>query len=95
MKKSILQAVFEGDILPWELKYKRGTPENMELFHLLEAERAYFESSMTPEDKSRFDAYHSLYLSCIAEENDHGQYQSFLLGMCMGMDLMMEKNVMV
>ncbi len=92
MKKSILHSVFEGDILPWEMKYQRKNPTDMETLEKLEAEYTYFEKSMTTEDRNRFDEYHSLFLTSIIQEKEHEEYQSFLLGLWMGMDLVMEKE---
>lgn len=95
MKKSILQMVFEGDILPWEMKYNRNQSIDSEISQKLETEYAYFQRKMTAEDRHRFEEYHSLYLTSIILEKEHEEYQSFLLGIWMGMDLMTEKGHMM
>lgn len=91
MKKTILNAIFNGDLLPWEEKPIKST-KYVELQRKINLEREHFEEEMSPHEKGRFDQYHCL----IQEKENMGieatEYDLFMLGIATGIEIMQHKQ---
>ncbi len=91
MSKSILEAIFKGDLITWEQK-ALTTEKVQQLRGKMQREREYFLENMTLHQQRSFDDYHCLVSDSIYEEIGNQEYRSFVLGILVGMDIMEQKQ---
>lgn len=91
MSNTVTNAIFRGDLLPWETKAIK-TPKHAELLRKIDLERVHFEEEMTPHEKGRFDQYNCLINERANEEINAVEYELFMLGIIVGMEIMEHKQ---
>ena len=91
MSTSILNAIFKGDLLPWEAK-KIETQKFEELKRKIELERDHFEEEMSPHEKARFDQYNCLLSERANVEIGTSEFDLFILGITVGIEIMEHKQ---
>lgn len=91
MVSSILNAIFKGDILPWEIKAVK-TAKFQDLERKIDLEREHFEEEMSPHEKGRFDQYNCLISKRANEEISAYEYDLFMLGIIVGMEITEHKQ---
>ncbi|MCL2343404.1 MAG: hypothetical protein FWC62_05865 [Firmicutes bacterium] len=87
MAYSILEALFNGKIIPWE---RRGiqTPEYKELRKKIETGRQYFTEKMSSDDYLRFQELEALYSDADSEEEINVYAHGFTLGVLLMVEAM-------
>ena len=91
MSESILNLIFKGNLLPWEGKVI-STPKMKVLNKKIEEEREHFEDQMTTHEKNRFDGYNCLLTNRNNEENSSEQFDNFMLGIMIGIEIIEHKQ---
>lgn len=91
MLSTVINAIFKGEVLPWEPKSIK-TPRHAELLRKIEQERNHFEEEMSPHEKGRFDQYNCLISERATEEIGTAEYDLFMLGIIVGMEIMEHKQ---
>lgn len=91
MSNTILNAIFNGDLLPWVGKPIK-TAKYADVQRKISLERDHFEEDMSPHEKGRFDQYHCLIQERSDEEIDATEYDLFMLGISVGMEIMENKQ---
>lgn len=91
MSKSILEAIFKGDLPTWE--QKAVTTESLQkLRGKMQKERDYFMENMTQHQQQSFDDYHCLVSNSIYEEISNHEYNSYIIGILVGMEIIEQKQ---
>ena len=85
MAYSILEALFNGRIIPWERR-NSYTPERKALEAKLEAIRRYFTDKMSPDDYLRFQELEAL----CGDANSEDEINVYAHGFTLGVLLMVE-----
>ncbi len=93
MNESVLNAIFHGRLFPWEGK-PVTTPTQQDLTRKLELERNHFEETMSPYERGRFDQYHCLLEEHATQEIGSAEFDLFMLGIAVGIDIMEYKQTL-
>lgn len=91
MLSTVINAIFKGEVLPWEPKSIK-TLKHAELLRKIGLEREHFEEEMSPHEKGRFDQYNCLISERATEEIGTAEYDLFMLGIIVGMEIMEHKQ---
>lgn len=94
MPETILNAIFKGNILPWESKAIK-TPKFKELERNISLEHDHFEEPMSTHEKGRFDQYHCLLNERVSIEIRTSEFELFMLGINVGMEIMEHKQAIL
>ena len=94
ISKSILKLIVSGDLLLDESKFV-STPIIKELNKKIEKEQKYFEDKMDSDEKIRFDDYNDLLSHRTSEESSVIQFDNFMLGIIIGMEIMEHKQILI
>ncbi|MFI3116303.1 MAG: hypothetical protein R3Y12_09220 [Clostridia bacterium] len=91
MNETILKAIFDGNFLIWEEKYIK-TKITQELLEKINKNRAILTENMNLNEKSHFEDYECLLNALSAEQNSFSKYNSFILGIIVGLEISEHKN---
>ena len=94
MSYSMLEALFNGQVIPWERK-SNPTPHRKQLEEKIENERLYFTQKMLLEDCERFEELHNLFMQLTCEEELEVYSHGFTLGSLMMIEIMDKKQEII
>lgn len=84
--KSVIDALFEGKILPYEQIGVTGDDEYDEVNRNIRGEKEYFKSKLTEQDRQRLDALENLY----TQSSYIQDVETFRYGFRLGVLIMVE-----
>jgi len=87
MQYSIMEALFEGKIIPWE-RQNSYSSERLALEDKIESEKRYFTKKMSSDDCERFQTLEDLYLEATFDEQVGIYSHGFTLGALLMMEIM-------
>lgn len=93
MTYSIMEALFDGRIIPWERR-SPPTPERRELAAKIENEKRHFVEKMSLDDCKRFEELENLYNQAALDEEVGVYAHGFTLGALLMMEVMEQKQSM-
>lgn len=94
MSYSMLEAIFNGKVIPWERK-TIPTPHRKELENKIEIDRLYFIQKMSIDDGKRFEELHDRFMELTYEEELDVYSHGFTLGSLMMMEVMEKKGEII
>lgn len=94
MSDSIMQALFDGQIIPWERR-SNHSPERKELEEKIESEKQYFLEKMSAEDGKRFEELERLYHQATFDEEVNTYSHGFTLGTLLMMEVLQKKEEVI
>ena len=94
MAYSIMEALFDGKIIPWERR-NSNTPERKELEEKLENSKRYFIEKMSLDDRQRFQGFEDLYSDAAFDEEVDIYSHGFTLGILLMMEVMLKKEEII
>lgn len=94
MQKSIMKALFNGGVIPWERR-NTHTPERRELETKIENEKRYFIEKMSLDDCQRFEKLETLYQDAAFDEETDIYTHGFTLGAMLMIEVMANKDEMI
>ncbi len=87
--KTILRGLYNGDIIPWELRNPQSEQQR-EILRKLEDEERYFMAKMSLNDCQRFQELSHLHMELSTSGEEQLFSYAFTLGMLLTMDVMKE-----
>lgn len=94
MAYSIMEALFDGRIIPWE-RSSVHTPERMALEERIQKEKKYFVEKMSLDDCQRFQALEGLYSEAAFDEETGVYSHGFALGALLMLEVMEKKATII
>ena len=91
MSYSLIDALFNGKLIPWERKGS-FTPKRRELECKIEREKKYFAKKMSLCDRDRFEELQNLFMQATYEEEIDIYSHGFTLGSHLMMEIMEKKE---
>ena len=91
MSNSVLAALFNGKIIPWERKCNRSS-ERRELEQKIESEKQYFLEKMPLDDRERFEQLFNIFCEATFDEEVDIYAHGFTLGSLMMVEVMEKKE---
>lgn len=94
MSYSIMEALFDGRVIPWERRsiLTKEYKENLDKF---EREKRYFTDKMSLDDCKRFEEMEALFMQIAHGEDVQIYNHGFTLGMMIMMEVLEYKNAIV
>lgn len=92
MSYSIMEALFDGRIIPWERRANL-TDERQEIEEKIQREKRYFIEKMSLDDCQRFEQLENLYNSAAHCEEVDTYSHGFTLGALLMVEVMEKKRV--
>lgn len=89
MQFSILEALYDGKIIPWE-RQRSQSPERLALEMKIENEIKYFTERMSSADCQRFEKLEGLYYEAVLEETVGIYSHGFTFGALLMMKVMVK-----
>ena len=94
MEKSIIEALYNGKIAPWERRFMH-TPERDKLEERIEAEKNYFQGKMSEDDWAHFAKLEELLGNTSAYEDIDSYLHGFTLGALIMLEIMEKKDIII
>lgn len=94
MRHSILHALFDGNVIPWERPIPMSA-ERMALETKIESEKQYFMESISSDDRKRFEELTDMYAEVSFDEDNTACSYGFTLGALLMMEVMEKKEAMI
>ena len=94
MPYSIMEALFDGNIVPWERR-NTDSPERKALEEKLENERRYFIGKMSLDDCQRFQAFENLLDDAAFDEEVQIYSHGFTLGALLMLEITAKKDAII
>lgn len=87
--KSILNGLYNGDIIPWE-RHSPNSKQQHELIRKIESEERYFMEKMSLDDCQRFQELSYLHIELSVSDEGNLFSYAFSLGMLLAMEVTQE-----
>ena len=87
MSKSILEALYNGKINPWE-RERSHSPERAAIENKIKAEKQYFMDLIPPDTHKRFEGLENLYSEASDDDCEKIFSQGFILGTLIILEVM-------
>lgn len=94
MNKSIMAALFDGRVIPWERR-NTHTPERRALEAKIEDEKRYFIEKMSLDDCQRFEKLETLYQDAAFDEETEIYSYGFTLGATLMLEVMQHRDKII
>lgn len=94
MSYSIMEALFDGRIIPWERR-NTHTAERKALEEKIEGEEQYFSQKMSLDDRERFENLEYLCSEAAFDEEVDIYSHGFTLGALLMMEVMAKKEAII
>lgn len=94
MLYSIMEALFDGGIIPWERR-RRMSKERKAIEEKIQREKRYFVEKMSLDDCQRFEALEALYGEAAHDEETDTYAHGFTLGAMLMLEVMEKKSDML
>ena len=91
MSDSILEALFNGKIAPWQRKCTYS-PERVKLERIIESEKQYFCKKMSSDDLMRFEELQNLFMKAAYDEELDIYLHGFTLASLIATEVMGKKQ---
>ena len=94
MPYSIMEALFDGKIIPWERR-NTNSAERKALEERIENEKQYFIGKMSLDDGKRFEAFVDLYTEAAYDEEVEIYSHGFTLGALLMLEVTAKKETII
>ena len=94
MAYSIMEALFDGRIIPWE-RHNPKSKEQLEILNQLEDEERYFIQKMSLDDCNRFQKLSNLHGELAYSDDVDTYSHGFTLGALLMMEVMAKKEEII
>jgi hypothetical protein len=92
--KSIMEALFDGQVIPWERRY-RMSGERKAIEEKIQREKRYFMEKMSLDDCQRLEGLENLYNEAAHDEEIDIYSHGFTLGALLMQEIMEKKSEMM
>lgn len=94
MAYSIMEALFEGRVIPWERR-NAVSAERKELEQKIKNEKQYFIEKMSPEDCQRFEELENLFSATVFDEEVETYSHGFTMGALLMLEVLEKKSEII